>query len=295
MQNSKGMNHKSISILYEDNDILVINKPAGLVVHSDGRTQEPTVVDWILAHRPDIRGVGDENELGITNYELGEKSKSVGSLHNSEFMLHNSSAALRPGIVHRLDRETSGALIIAKNQETFFNFKRQFKKQEVHKTYHAFVYGRMKNDDGLIDRPIARSRTNPVLWSATRGRKGEDREAVTEYKVLARLTLHYQGEYSDSYRRRGVNESHNDGVFTFVELYPRTGRTHQLRVHLKAINYPIVADKLYSKNEPVLGFKRLALHSRAVSFLLMNGKRITVEAPYPKDFEEAIKIFGNHQ
>ena len=295
MQNSKGMNHKSTHILYEDDDIMVINKPAGLVVHSDGRTAEPTVVDWILTHRPDIRGVGDENESGSKNYELKGSNKSKGSLHNSEFILHNSSADLRSGIVHRLDRETSGALIIAKNQETFLSFKRQFKKQEVHKTYHAFVYGRMKNDDGLINRPIARSRANPVLWSATRGRKGEDREAVTEYKVLARLTLPYQGEYSDSYRRRGVNESRNDSFFTLLELYPRTGRTHQLRVHLKAINYPIVADKLYSKNEQALGFNRLALHSRAISFLLANGKRITVEAPYPEDFEKALKIFWKHQ
>src|SRR3989344_4327762 len=269
MQNSKGMNHKSTHILYEDDDIMVINKPAGLVVHSDGRTAEPTVVDWILTHRPDIRGVGDENESGSKNYELKGSNKSKGSLHNSEFILHNSSADLRSGIVHRLDKETPGALIIAKNQETFLSFKRQFKKQEVHKTYHAFVYGRMKNDDGLINRPIARSRANPVLWSATRGRKGEDREAVTEYKVLGR---------SDCY--------------TFLELYPRTGRTHQLRVHLKAINYSIVADKLYSKNEPALGFKRLALHSRAISFLLSSsGKRILVEAPYPKDFKEALKSF----
>ncbi len=252
----------SIPILYEDDDILVVSKPAGLVVHSDGRTKEPTVVDWILKKYPKIKGVGDKYEVGSMKYELGEEKHA----QNSKFKILNSD--LRPGIVHRLDRETSGALIIAKNQAAFFSFKRQFKKQEVHKTYHAFVYGRVKHDDGLIDRPIARSRTNPTLWSATRGRKGEDREAVTEYRVL----------------RRGDRS-------TFLELYPRTGRTHQLRVHLKAINYPIVADKLYSKNEPALGFKRLALHSRAISFLLSNGKRITVEAPYPKDFEAALKIF----
>ena len=175
---------------------------------------------------------------------------------------------MRPGIVHRLDRETSGALIIAKNQDAFYFLKHQFKKQEVRKTYHAFVYGKVRNDDGLIDRPIARSRTNPVLWSATRGRKGEDREAITEYRVLQR-----------------------GGNYTFLELYPRTGRTHQLRVHLKAINYPIVSDRLYAPTrEPALGFKRLALHSRSISFLLPNGKRITAGAPYPEDFEAALKI-----
>ena len=241
----------SVSILYEDEDILVINKPAGLVVHSDGRTKEPTLVEWILKKYPKIRGVGDPvpSELDAKRFTL-------------------NASDLRPGIVHRLDRETSGALIIAKNQEAFYRMKHQFKKQEVHKTYHAFVYGRMKHDDGLIDRPIARSRTNPVLWSATRGRKGEDRPAVTEYRVLRRGSAH-----------------------TFVELYPRTGRTHQLRVHLKAINYPIVSDKLYAPNhEPALGFTRLALHSKIISFMLADGKRVSVEAPYPADFLAAQKL-----
>lgn len=253
----------SIPILYEDKDVLVINKPAGLIVHSDGRTKEPTVVDWILKKYPKIKGVGGVVESVKSKVESPELDRS--------------------GIVHRLDRETSGALIIAKNQNAFFSFKHQFKKQEIHKTYHAFVYGRVKHADGLIDRPIARSRANPVLWSATRGRRGEERSAVTEYRVL----------------ERGKE-------YTFLELSPRTGRTHQLRVHLKAINYPIVADKLYApRREPGLGFTRLALHSRAVSFLLPSGppaslshagqagKRIIVEAPYPADFKEALKSFSN--
>ncbi|MSU56234.1 MAG: RluA family pseudouridine synthase [Candidatus Taylorbacteria bacterium] len=242
----------SVSVLYEDNDLLVVSKPAGLVVHSDGRTKEKTLVEWIVKNYPKIKGVGDPLPPELTAKGVPLKA-----------------ADLRPGIVHRLDRETSGALIIAKNQESFYAFKRQFKKQEIHKTYNAFVYGRVKNDDGLIDRPIARSKTNPVLWSATRGRRGEDREAVTEYRVLGRTK-----------------------DYTFLELYPRTGRTHQLRVHLKAINYPIVADRLYSKNEPALGFKRLALHSRLISFLHpTTGKRTVVEAPYPKDFQKAMKYF----
>ena len=241
-----------VTVLFEDDDVLVINKPAGLVVHSDGRTKESTLVDWILKKYPKIKGVGDH-----ISSELNAKRSTL------------SASDLRPGIVHRLDRETSGALIIAKNQTALFSMKRQFKKQDVRKTYHAFVYGLVKHDEGVIDRPISRSRANPVLWSATRGRKGEEREAITDYRVIKR---------GDS--------------FTFLELSPRTGRTHQIRVHLKAINYPVVCDRLYApKREPALGFKRLALHSRAVSLLLpRNGKRITVEAPYPKDFKEAIKI-----
>lgn len=259
--------HMSPVVLYEDDDVLVIDKPAGLIVHSDGRTEEPTVVDWLLANRPAVKGVGDI-PAGI---DTGSPSK------DSEHSLDRS------GIVHRLDRETSGALLIAKNKIAFARLKKQFQRQQVHKTYQAFVYGSIKHDDGLIDRPIARSRTNPVLWSATRGKRGEEREAVTEYRVLAR-----SNPSSDSLGL-GQNSS-----YTFLELYPRTGRTHQLRVHLKAINYPIVSDRLYApQRESALGFKRLALHSRSLSFVQPStGKRMVVEAPYPDDFKEALAHFA---
>lgn len=260
--------------------MLVVNKPAGLVVHSattpqggvrpahsdalrDGRTKEPTVVDWILANYPEIKEVGDSSPATPPAPELRRAGNNQLPTTNNE----------RPGIVHRLDRETSGALLIAKNQTAFARLKKQFQRQEVHKTYHAFVYGSVKQDDGLIDRPIARSRTNPILWSATRGRRGEEREAVTEYRVLSRFA------------RKGEH-------FSFLELSPRTGRTHQLRVHLKAINYPIVCDKLYAPNRTcALGFNRLALHSRLIAFVHpTSGERVIVEAPYPKDFEEVLKI-----
>ena len=264
------MIHNSILILYEDADVLVVNKPAGLVVHSDRRTEEPTVVDWILAHRPKIRGVGDvvkSEKLKVKSLELD-----------------------RPGIVHRLDRETSGALIIAENQTAVMRLKKQFQRGEVHKTYHAFVYGSVKNDEGVIDRPIARSRVNPVLWSATRGRKGEEREAKTEYQVLSRLGGTRKGA---PFAAKGAPLKQE--FFSFLELYPRTGRTHQIRVHLKAINYPIVSDKLYaSRHEPALGFIRLALHSRSVSFVHpVTGKRLTIEAPYPEDFEYALHFLNS--
>ena len=227
-----------IPILYEDTDVLVLNKPAGLVVHADGRTVEPTVVEWIVKYFPALKGVGEERDSD------------------------------RSGIVHRLDRESSGALLVAKNQTAYARLKKQFERQQVHKTYHAFVYGRVKHDEGVIDRPIARSRANPVLWSATRGRRGEERAAITDYRILQR-----------------AEET------TFLELMPRTGRTHQLRVHLKAINYPIVCDKLYAPARPcLLGFTRLALHARAISFALpSSGKAISVEAPYPADFADALK------
>ncbi len=265
------MNLKSIPILYEDKDVLVVNKPAGLVVHSDGRTDEPTLVDWLLENYPEIKGVGE-----------GQNQES--RIRNQE-----SPSVERSGIVHRLDRETSGVLVIAKNQSAFLFLKKQFQDREVEKTYHAFVYGEMKQDDGVIDRPIARSKSNPVIWSATRGMKGKEREAVTEYKVLAR---------SNPSRSDSFGSVRQDG-FSFVEVRPKTGRTHQIRVHMKAINHPVVCDKLYAparvqraggpKKDCELGFSRLALHAFSVRFALPSGKQIKVEAPYPADFQKALK------
>lgn len=237
----------AIKILYEDFNVLVINKPAGLLVHSDGRTNEPTLVDWILGKYPNIKGVGEHEEVE------------------------------RSGIVHRLDRETSGVMVIAKTQEAFEFLKKQFQARKVEKIYHAFVYGKVKRDEGVIDRTIARNKWNPMLWSATRGRRGKEREAVTEYKVLKRLP---------------AEEAGGDG-YSLMELRPLTGRTHQLRVHLKAINYPVICDKLYApKRKCLLEFDRLALHAHSLSFALPSGKTLKVEAPYPEDFERALSLFG---
>lgn len=234
-----------ITILYEDDDVVIINKPAGLVVHADGRTKEETLVDWILERYPGME-------------EIGEPT-----------ILTNGERLVRPGIVHRLDRDTSGAMIIAKNQDAFIRLKGQFQDREVHKVYHAFVYGVMKNDDGTIDRPITRSKKDFRLWSAQRGGRGEEREAVTDYRVIARSE-----------------------ELTFVEAMPKTGRTHQIRVHFKAINHPVVSDPLYApKQKPKLGFKRLALHARTIEFIGGDREKIEVTAPYPADFEAAIAKF----
>jgi 23S rRNA pseudouridine1911/1915/1917 synthase len=245
-----------IPILYEDKDVVVINKPAGFVVHPDGKnkptsaSKEKTLVDWILKEYPRVKNVGEPT------------------------ILSDGTKLLRPGIVHRIDRDTSGALIIAKNKKAYEFLKEQFQEREVHKVYHTFVYGELKEDRGMIDRPIGRSSTDFRMWSAQRNVRGEMREAVTYYKVLAR----------------------KDG-FTFLEAMPKTGRTHQIRVHFKAINYPIVQDTLYAtkfyleqKNQ--LGFKRTALHARELEIEVPSGKTIKVIAPYPEDFEKAVANFG---
>ena len=238
------------TILYEDSDVLAVNKPAGLVVHSDGKTLEPNLVDWIL-------------QKYITAYP---KIKNVGESGKNA----NGQEILRSGIVHRLDRETSGVMLIAKTQKSFEHLKAQFQAHEIKKEYHAFVYGEMNIGKGKIDRPIGRSSKDFRMWSAQRGARGELREAVTEYEVV----------------------SHGHG-YSFVHVFPKTGRTHQIRVHFKAINFPLVHDALYaptkkSDSENSLGFTRLALHSYQVTFVGLDGATHTVTAPYPDDFTHAL-------
>lgn len=238
----------TIPILHQDADIIAINKPAGLVVHSDGKTNEPTLSDWVAENFPHSIDVGEP------------------------IILADGSVINRPGIVHRLDRDTSGVMLIALTQQGFNHLKRQFQDRDIEKIYHTFVYGIMKENDGVIDRPITRSRKDFRLWSAQRGGRGEARDAVTHYKVLSR-----------------IESDIKDNEATFVEVSPKTGRTHQIRVHFKAINHPVVADPLYApKRKTLLGFKRLALHAKQITFADMENNPITIQAPYPNDFTFAL-------
>ncbi len=233
-------------IIFEDTDVLIINKPAGLVVHPDGRTTGETLSDWVLKTHPQMKGVGEP------------------------LVLADGRIIDRPGIVHRLDRDTSGVMVLAKNQAAFEFLKTQFQDRETEKTYVTFVYGEMKEKEGTIDRPIGRSAGDFRKRSAQRFAKGSLREALTHYKVLA--------------VGKGVS---------YVEASPKTGRTHQIRVHFKAINHPIVHDALYAPNrEPVLGFRRLALHAQSLSFTLPSGERRIVTAPLPEDFLQAQQKLG---
>lgn len=250
----------NIKILYEDEFILALDKPSGLLVHSDGRSKEETLVDWINKNYPELKEVGEEQVL-----QSGEKIK-------------------RPGIVHRLDKETSGVIIIAKTKEAFEFLKEQFQNRKVEKIYNALVWGNFKDPstslrtskmEGVINNPIGRSASDFRRWSAEFGAKGELREAVTEYKVLSQ-----------------------NKDFAYLEVRPKTGRTHQIRVHLKSISHPVVCDKLYGNNkkclsEECLGFNRLALHALSIKLELPNHTYITIESPLPKEFEEAKKILGS--
>lgn len=237
------------TIIFEDAEILVLNKPAGLVVHGDGRTDEATLADWLVRERPELEHVGEP------------------------WTAPDGTVVPRPGIVHRLDRDTSGVLLVAKTQVAFEMLKEQFQEREVKKTYRAFAYDAFKETEGEIDRPIGKSKGDFRKWSAQPGSRGVQREAHTAWKVLG--TIEEKGE-----------------TYTYLELCPTTGRTHQLRVHLKAIHHPIVCDSLYAPKRPcALDFSRIALHAHSITLTLSDGEEKTFEAPLPKDFERAISLF----
>lgn len=238
-----------IHIIYEDSDVLVINKPAGVLVHEDGHSpHEGTVVSWFLDRAPTARGVG---EISTTP---------------------DGKVLERSGVVHRLDRETSGVMILAKTARAHTHLKVQFHDRLVKKEYRALVYGRVHHQWGTIDKPIGRSANDFRLRSATPGARGTLRDAVTHYECI------------------GVGEYEGES-FSYLKLKPKTGRTHQLRVHLKAIDRPIVGDELYASKKRTesnnLGLTRLALHAHTLELELPNGELSRFIAPIPLEFEQA--------
>jgi 23S rRNA pseudouridine1911/1915/1917 synthase len=255
------MSKKNIDILYEDANCLVVNKPAGLMVHSDGKNRGPFLADWVLTNYPKAKNVGDP-----MNDTKGEPMN-------------------RSGIVHRLDRETSGAIIIAKTKAGHASLKQQFKDRVVAKKYLAFVWGEMKEEFGTIDRPIGRSSSDFRKWSAYPTARGDIRESQTYWTRIANVRCKSQN---------GKSESQSEAMekFSLVEVEPKTGRTHQIRVHFSAVNHPVVCDSLYAPKMPMaLGFKRLALHSYSIEFADLKGKKVKVIAPLPPDFKKAVKKF----
>lgn len=240
------------TILYEDADAIVINKPAGLITHSDGRTQEPSVAEWTLERYPALRDVGEP------------------------WTSPQGEVILRPGIVHRLDRGTSGVMILAKTSEAYAFLKQQFGDRSTEKQYRAFVYGYPAKDAGTIEAEIVRIRSMPPRWGIAREGEGRThRAAVTEWRVLS----------------RGTDPAFGEKV-AYIEARPKTGRTHQIRVHFKHFGHPVVCDPLYAKGRPCLfGFNRPALHAFSLSITLPSGERRTFEAPLPDDFKSALAAF----
>jgi len=222
--------------LYEDEDLLVINKPAGIIVHPTfNNVDNPSIASWFLQKYSFVSNVGEDQ--------------------------------LRPGIVHRLDKETSGVLILAKNNLTFNYLKNLFKARKVKKEYITLVNGEIRKREGIINLPLTRSKESPIKRKIT-VKKDEGRIALTKYKVL-RL---YNG-------------------YTLLEVFPQTGRTHQIRVHLASIGFPVVGDKIYGKAKKLnkLNLPRHFLHAQTIFFVLPSGKSIKIQAPLPEDLKKILQ------
>ncbi len=248
------------SILYEDSELLVIDKPPGLIVNRAESVKGETVQDWV------------ENKYSISNIQ---------------YPIEMQDFVARAGIVHRIDKETSGILLIAKTPESFIGLQRQFKERMVKKTYLALVHGIVTPPEGEINAPIGRLPWNRERFGIIPGGK----EAVTRYRVIA--TRQSAGKQSRFERDRHVPDGGTRDDISVVELYPQTGRTHQIRVHLKYINHPILGDWLYAGRKTARddrsGGMRVMLHAWKISFLHpMKLQPVAIECPIPDDMMRII-------
>jgi 23S rRNA pseudouridine1911/1915/1917 synthase len=224
-----------LDIIHEDPDILVVNKPPGLVVHPAAGHPDGTLVNAVLHHCPDLGPIGGE---------------------------------LRPGIVHRLDRDTSGVMVVAKNEIALNAIVNQFKEGGVSKEYTAIVHGCPREPEGRIETLIGRSRQDRKLMSA---RPASGRQAVTTYKVVKK---YFQA--------------------ASLRVHPETGRTHQIRVHLAHIGCPIVGDKQYGGRRREISAPRQMLHARRLAFQHpTSGEKIKFSAPLPPDMTALLQELGD--
>ena len=217
-----------LAFVYEDDDLIVIDKPAGLVVHPAAGHSSGTLVNAILGHAPDLDGVGGET---------------------------------RPGIVHRLDKDTSGLIVVAKHDRALHELQRQFKARTVKKTYLALVEGIVRPPRGVIEAAIGRDRIHRQKMAVT----ANGRAARTRYRSIKIL---------------------HDPDLTLVEAYPETGRTHQIRVHFAWLGHPLVGDTMYGRKKPLVEINRHFLHAAALTFALpSNGETRTFTSKLPDDLQ----------
>lgn len=225
-----------LDVIYEDSDIIVINKPKGMVVHPANGNPDGTLVNAILSRCKDsLSGIGGE---------------------------------IRPGIVHRLDKDTSGLLIVAKNDKSHVKMSEQIKNHEVKKTYIALVRGVLKENEATINMPIGRSNTDRKKMAVVKN----GRNAITHIKVIKRYNK-----------------------YTLLEINIETGRTHQIRVHLSHIGFPVVGDYTYSNGKNEFGIIGQCLHAKALDFKHpITQKEIHLEAPLPEYFRDILNKLDNN-
>lgn len=226
-----------LDIIYEDDDVVVLNKARGMVVHPAPGNYTGTLVNALLYHCSNLSGI---------------------------------NSAIRPGIVHRLDKDTSGIMIVAKNDAAHISLSQQIQSKTAVRTYLAVVRGKIKTDSGTIETQIARDKTDRKKMAVV---KEGGRDAITDYEVLERF-----------------------GKYTLVRCKLRTGRTHQIRVHMEYLGYPLVGDPKYSPMKTPFGIKGQALHSHTLEFTHpRTGERMKFEAPLPEDMHKIITRLHNGQ
>ncbi len=220
-----------LDIIFENSDLVVVNKPAGMVVHPSPGHQQGTLVHAALGYIPELEGIGGEE---------------------------------RPGIVHRLDKDTSGLIVIAKNERAHRWLQDQFKTRKVDKIYLALVDGRPPTPAGRVEAPIGRNTTHRKLMAVVQLEKG--RQAVSEYRTLESFAAH-----------------------TLLEVHPLTGRTHQIRVHLAFLDCPVVADTIYGKRKPTIALERHFLHAYKLKIAIpMEQEARVFEAPLPSELKSVL-------
>lgn len=240
-----------MKIIFQNQDFIIIDKPAGLPVHSGVGIKEKTMVDFLIEKFPEIKNVGDEPKL-------------------------------RPGIVHRLDKETSGVMIVARNQKTFEYFKKKFKSRKIKKKYLALVHEKLKNKQGKIEGEMGRSKRDFRKQTLTCPVKLSNNQKETSQKEAFNRVNIRKGRYSLTFYK--VVKEYKE--FSLLEVFPKTGRTHQIRIHLHSIGHPVVGDKKYAfKRYKKIDFPRMFLHASEISFISPGGKKEKFSSSLPRDFD----------
>lgn len=221
-----------LEVVFENPDLLLVNKPAGMVVHPSPGHSRGTLVHAALAHAPDIRGVGGE---------------------------------ARPGVVHRLDKDTSGLILLAKNDQSHQHLLRQFKERQVDKVYLALVDGEPPTPSGRVEAPIGRDPKRRKRMAVVP--PGRGREAISSYGTLERFQ-----------------------AYTLLEVRPETGRTHQVRVHMAYLGCPVVGDRVYGRRKPTISIGRHFLHAHRLMLSIVDGEpKRDFEAPLPDELEQVLE------
>jgi 23S rRNA pseudouridine1911/1915/1917 synthase len=284
MNKKEQVNHTDeITIVYEDKDILAVNKPAGVVVNRAQSVKGVTLQDWLEENVSEIRAIIKNGEYP-DNWE-----QQIPESFTGEFGTPQETFLQRSGIAHRLDKETSGVMLVAKHPGSLLNLLDQFKNRTVHKQYVCLVHGKFALSTGEINVPLGRRSGNRKLFGVV----ADGRPAVTHYEVEAFYpTLDIQRIISQTTEKKKRFSLYETG-FSFVRCFPKTGRTHQIRVHMAHLSHPIVGDSSYAGKKRIkldeIWCKRHFLHAQKIEFTHPStSEKMVLSAELSKDLQEVL-------